>query len=44
MLHSFSPCVFMDNFIHDILDNALLFGKDREECIVGAYQLSDTHI
>lgn len=36
--------MFMDNFIHDILDNNLLFGKDKEECIVGAYQLSDTHI
>lgn len=34
----------MDNLIHDILDNDLLFGKDKERCIVGAYQLSDTHI
>ncbi|MBM3162729.1 MAG: DNA polymerase [Chlorobi bacterium] len=34
----------MDNLIHDILDNDLLFGKDKEELIVGAYQLSDTHI
>ncbi|MEI6127049.1 MAG: 3'-5' exonuclease, partial [Pseudomonadota bacterium] len=34
----------MDNFINDIANNDLLFGKDKEECIVGAYQLSDTHI
>jgi len=34
----------MDNLIHDVLDNNLLFGKDKEEGIVGAYQLSDSHI
>lgn len=34
----------MESLIHDILDNDLLFGKDKEEFIVGAYQLSDTHI
>jgi DNA polymerase elongation subunit (family B) len=26
------------------VNNDLLFGKDKEECIIGAYQLSDTHI
>jgi len=34
----------MDSFITDVANNDLLFGKDKEECIVGAYQLSDTHI
>ena len=34
----------MENFIADIANNDLLFGKDKEECIVGAYQLSDTLI
>ncbi len=34
----------MDTFLVDIANNDLLFGKDKEECIVGAYQLSDTHI
>ncbi len=34
----------MDSFHVDIENNDLLFGKDKEECIVGAYQLSDTHI
>ena len=34
----------MDGFITDVANNDLLFGKDKEECIVGAYQLSDTHI
>jgi DNA polymerase I len=34
----------MDSFINDVVNNDLLFGKDKEECIVGAYQLSDTHI
>ena len=34
----------MDSIISDIATNDLLFGKDKEECIVGAYQLSDTHI
>jgi len=34
----------MDNLIHDIIDNTLLFGKDKEERIVGAYQLSDSLI
>jgi DNA polymerase, archaea type len=34
----------MESIIGDIITNDLLFGKDKEECIVGAYQLSDTHI
>lgn len=34
----------MDNLIHDIIDNTLLFGKDKEERIVGAYQRSDSII
>ncbi len=34
----------MDNFINDVVNNDLLFGKDKEEGIVGAYQLSDTLI
>jgi DNA polymerase elongation subunit (family B) len=34
----------MESFLVDIVNNDLLFGKDKEECIVGAYQLSDTHI
>ncbi len=34
----------MDSIISDIAINDLLFGKDKEEYIVGAYQLSDTHI
>ncbi len=34
----------MDSIISDIALNDLLFGKDKEEYIVGAYQLSDTHI
>ncbi|MEI7694249.1 MAG: DNA polymerase domain-containing protein [Chlorobium sp.] len=34
----------MDSFVFDVVNNDLLFGKDKEECIVGAYQLSDTHI
>jgi DNA polymerase, archaea type len=34
----------MDSLISDIVNNDLLFGKDKEERIVGAYQLSDTHI
>ncbi len=36
--------LFMDNLIHDILENDLLFGKDKEEFIVGAYQYSDSLI
>jgi len=34
----------MDNFINNVVNNDLLFGKDKEERIVGAYQLSETHI
>ncbi|NTV17401.1 MAG: DNA polymerase [Chlorobiaceae bacterium] len=34
----------MESIISDIAINDLLFGKDKEEYIVGAYQLSDTHI
>ena len=34
----------MENIINEIVNNYLLFGKDKEEGIVGAYQLSDTHI
>ena len=34
----------MESIIHEIVTNDLLFGKDKEECIVGAYQLSDTRI
>lgn len=34
----------MDTIVSDILENELLFGKDKEERIVGAYQFSDTHI
>ena len=34
----------MHSIISDIITNDLLFGKDKEEWIVGAYQLSDTHI
>lgn len=36
--------LIMDTLSHEILNNDLLFGKDKEENIVGAYQLSDTHI
>ncbi len=34
----------MESIIRDIVNNDLLFGKDKEERIVGAYQLSDTHV
>lgn len=34
----------MQSIIGDIINNDLLFGKDKERCIVGAYQLSDTLI
>jgi DNA polymerase, archaea type len=34
----------MDTLSYEILNNDLLFGKDKEENIVGAYQFSDTHI
>ena len=34
----------MESIISEIVNNDLLFGKDKEENIVGAYQLSDTHI
>ena len=34
----------MDSIISEIVNNDLLFGKDKEKRIVGAYQLSDTHI
>ncbi|HWR00252.1 MAG TPA: DNA polymerase domain-containing protein [Chlorobaculum sp.] len=34
----------MNNLTDSSLYNDLLFGKDREEGIVGAYQLNDTHI
>lgn len=34
----------MESIISDIITNDLLFGKDKEQGIVGAYQLSDTHI
>jgi len=34
----------MDSIISDIVFNDLLYGKDKEECIVGAYQLTDTQI
>jgi len=34
----------MESIINDIITNDLLFGKDKEQNIVGAYQLSDTHI
>ncbi len=34
----------MDSIISDIINNDLLFGKDKEDFIVGSYQLSDTHI
>lgn len=34
----------MESIIHEIINNDLLFGKDKEGCIVGAYQLSDTQI
>ncbi len=34
----------MESIISDIITNDLLFGKDKEQCIVGAYQLSDTRI
>ena len=34
----------MDSIISDIVTNDLLFGKDKEDRIVGVYQLSDTHI
>ena len=34
----------MESIISDIITSNLLFGKDKEECIVGLYQLSDTHI
>ena len=34
----------MDSIINEIVNNDLLFGKDKENGIVGAYQLSDTHI
>ncbi|NTU45420.1 MAG: DNA polymerase [Chlorobiaceae bacterium] len=34
----------MESIIGDIVNNDLLFGKDKEQGIVGAYQLSDTQI
>ncbi|NTV59927.1 MAG: DNA polymerase [Chlorobiaceae bacterium] len=34
----------MESIVDDIINNELLFGKDKETGIVGAYQLSDTHI
>ncbi len=34
----------MESIIHEIVTNDLLFGKDKEENIVGAYQLTDTRI
>ncbi len=34
----------MESILGDIINNDLLFGKDKESCIVGAYQLSDTRI
>jgi DNA polymerase elongation subunit (family B) len=34
----------MNNLHDSSLYNELLFGKDREECIVGAYQLNDSQI
>ena len=34
----------MESIINEIVKNDLLFGKDKEERIVGAYQHSDTHI
>ncbi len=34
----------MESIISDIITNDLLFGKDKEQGIVGAYQLSDTRI
>ncbi|MCX6179992.1 MAG: DNA polymerase [Chlorobiales bacterium] len=34
----------MESIINEIVNNDLLFGKDKEEGIVGVYQLSDTHI
>lgn len=34
----------MESIINEIMNNDLLFGKDKEECIVGIYQLSDTQI
>ncbi|MEI8032874.1 MAG: DNA polymerase domain-containing protein [Chlorobiaceae bacterium] len=34
----------MESIIRDIVNNDLLFGKDKEAGIVGAYQLSDTQV
>jgi len=34
----------MESIINEIVNNDLLFGKDKEHGIVGAYQLSDTRI
>jgi len=34
----------MESIINEIMGNDLLFGKDKEERIVGAYQLSDSQI
>ena len=34
----------MESIINEIMNNDLLFGKDKEKGIVGAYQLSDTRI
>jgi len=34
----------MNNLVDFSFSNELLFGKDREENIVGAYQLNDSHI
>ncbi|NTW68417.1 MAG: DNA polymerase [Chlorobiaceae bacterium] len=34
----------MESIISDIVNNDLLYGKDKEQGIVGAYQLSDTAI
>jgi len=40
----FNQYANMDSIISTIMGNDLLFGKDKENNIVGAYQLSDTHI
>jgi len=34
----------MKSIINEIVNNDLLFGKDKEKSIVGAYQLSDNRI
>jgi len=34
----------MESIVNDILDNALLYGKDKEERIVGAYQHSESSV